>query len=172
MALALALLLAACAAGPRAEPAAKSALVENVPFYPQERFQCGPAALASVLNHYGAGLTPAEIAGDVYCDAALGSLTLDLELFARKKGFDARSYSGGLADLRARIDAGRPLVVMVDHRFLSVRLNHFMTVVGYEPDAVLVHSGRERLKRIKNDDFLDVWENTRFWTLLVTPKTP
>src|SRR3569623_3188919 len=45
-----------------------------VPFFPQERYQCGPAALATVLASSGAAVTADELAPQVYLPARQGSL--------------------------------------------------------------------------------------------------
>ena len=49
-------LVAGCASYPDAGfgPGARAQAVPETPFYPQTRYQCGPAALQSVLEHSGA----------------------------------------------------------------------------------------------------------------------
>ena len=74
--------------------------VVEVPFFPQETFQCGPAALATVINYwYGKTgavktLMPEEISGEIYSPSARGVLGIDLELYARKQGFQAQQIAG------------------------------------------------------------------------------
>ncbi len=87
--------------------------------------------------------------------------------YAQKKGFFARDYSGSLNDLKEKIDAGYPLVVMVDYGISVWQANHFMVVVGYNKDVVIVNSGRKQHEVIGNDAFLKAWRRTDFWTLLV-----
>jgi hypothetical protein len=70
--------MASCATSPPA--AAPAVLIEGVPFYAQEAHQCGPASLAGVLNFWGAGVTPEEIAKDIYSPTAGGTLDMDLVL--------------------------------------------------------------------------------------------
>lgn len=38
----------------------------NVPFFPQEDYQCGPAALATVLTWSGVNVTPEQLTPQVY----------------------------------------------------------------------------------------------------------
>lgn len=164
--------MAACAANPPGPPTSDRnrpdlRLIESVPFFPQEQYQCGPAAMASVLNYRGVKTSPDEIAAAIYSKSARGTLTIDMVLFSQKKGLPARQYSGGIEDLRANIDASNPLVVLVDYGFLAYRKDHFMVVVGYDSSHVIVHSGGERFKPIPNDDFLRTWRKTKFWTLLI-----
>lgn len=172
IAVAITVCLAACATNPsvvgtldRNRPGLR--LIESVPFFPQRQHQCGPAAMASVLNYRGLKIAPDEIAAAIYSKSARGTLTIDLILFSENKGLRAEQYSGGIEDLRRNIDASNPLIVLADYGFLAYRRDHFMAVVGYDRDHVIVHSGGERFKPIPTEDFLRVWKKTKFWTLLI-----
>src|SRR5437868_6842253 len=48
--------------------------LKEVPFFPQDEYQCGPAALATVLNTFGVKVTPEELVPEVYLPARKGSL--------------------------------------------------------------------------------------------------
>jgi ABC-type bacteriocin/lantibiotic exporter with double-glycine peptidase domain len=144
--------------------------IKNVPFYPQEMLQCGPASLSGVLNFWGTKVSPEEIAREIYSPSARGTLTIDMVLYAERKGFAARQYKGDMEDIRKNVDAGRPLIVLVDYGFSVYEKNHFMVVVGYNEDGLLVNSGKEREKFIPVKDFLAPWKEAEFWTLLITPK--
>jgi hypothetical protein len=74
-----ALLLASCAHRvplPDTRVASLPPRVElaDTPFFPQQRYQCGPAALATVLNACGVAVTPEELVSQVYLPARQGSL--------------------------------------------------------------------------------------------------
>ncbi len=161
--------LSACASAP---PAVQhgDVIIGNVPFHPQEDHQCGPASLAGVLNYQGLGISPEEIARDLFSKSAGGTLTIDMALYPQRKGFSALNYSGSLKDLREKIDSGYPLIVMVDYGFSVWQANHFMVVVGYNNDGVIVNSGKKEHERIENNAFLRTWRRTDFWTLLVKKK--
>jgi ABC-type bacteriocin/lantibiotic exporter with double-glycine peptidase domain len=75
-----------------------------------------------------------------------------------------------LQDLKKNIDSGYPLIVLVDYGFWAVQANHFMVVVGYNEDGVIVNSGKDRGKFISEGDFIKTWEKTKFWTLLIKRK--
>jgi len=159
-----------CAVTPRLNQLESPRLIQNVPFFPQEAFQCGPASLAGLLNYWGILVTPEDIASEIYSPSARGTLTIDLILYAGKKGLKASAYKGSIKDIRDKIDSGFPLIVMVDYGFWMVKQNHFMVVLGYDKYFVVAHSGRERLKVISIKDFMKSWERTKFWTLIVTPQ--
>lgn len=142
-------------------------LIDTVPFFPQEQYQCGPAAMASVLNYRGLAITPEEIAPEIYSKSARGTLNFDMIFFAQKKGFQARQYPGNIEDLKKNIDRLNPIIVLVDYGLLTYRKDHYMVVVGYDSDHIIVHSGRDRFKSIPIGDFLVPWKKTKFWALLV-----
>ena len=62
------------------------------------------------------------------------------------------------------------MIVLVDYGFLVYEKTHFMVVLGYNEEGVLVHSGKEREKFIPLKDFLSPWRKTGFWTLLIVPR--
>ena len=105
-------------------------IIRGLPFYPQEDYQCGPASLASVLNYWGGAVTPGDVAEDIYSRSARGTLNIDMALYAEARGLDASFYSGGLPDVKSKIEAGYPLIVLVDLGFSFYQVNHFMVVVG------------------------------------------
>ena len=82
----MALLLGGCAAPLQstqllsAPPAALAQAVElnQVPFFPQQRYQCGPAALATVLSWSGAAVSPDALVPEIYLPARRGSLQIEL----------------------------------------------------------------------------------------------
>lgn len=145
-------------------------LIERVPFFPQEEFQCGPASLASVLNFQGVSVTPDEVARAIYSKSAGGTLDIDMALYAQSRGLEASQYRGGPDDLKEKIDSGMPLIVLVDYGFSVLQVNHFMVVIGYSDDGVVVHSGRQKSQFIPLDDFMKSWKRTGYWTLSITRK--
>ena len=164
-----------CAAGPdsvtsEVSPSIGSGKVNKVPFYPQVSFQCGPASLAGVLNFFGEAVTPDEIAKTIFRRDIRGTVTLDMVLYARKRGFFAEWYNGSVDDIRRSVGQGVPLIVMVNSGFARVRNNHFMVVVGYTPKGVIANSGKTREKLISWKDFLACWNKTNRWALRIAQK--
>ena len=145
-------------------------LIQNVPFYPQEAYQCGPASLAGVLNYWGLPVSPEVIAVEIYSQSAKGTLNVDLVLYAQEKGFKATPYSGSVENVKKNIDSGFPLIVLVDYGFWVYQQNHFMVILGYNEEGILANSGRDQHQFIPLRSFLKTWGRTKFWTLLITPK--
>jgi ABC-type bacteriocin/lantibiotic exporter with double-glycine peptidase domain len=144
-------------------------MIKNVPFFPQEIYQCGPASLAAVLNYWGLKVSPADIAASIFSREAGGTLNVDMVFYAENKGLKARQYRGAREDLQEAIDSGIPLIVLIDQGFWVVQQNHFMVVWGYDENSVIAHSGKESNKRVAWNHFLKTWERAEFWTLRVTP---
>jgi len=162
--------LFSCAGTPPIKNSKTIGVIKNVPFFPQEAYQCGPASLAGVLEYWGHQASPEEIATEIYSKSAKGTLNIDMVFYAEKRGLKARQYRGSLEDMKSKIDAGTPLIVLVDEGFFVYQKNHFMVVIGYQEEGLLVNSGREQHKFIPIKDFLRSWERTKSWTLLITPK--
>ena len=147
----------------------KNRVIENVPFYPQTEYQCGPASLAGVLNFWGVRITPEEIAEEIYSKSARGTLNIDIVLYAQRQGLKAIQYEGNIQDLRKNIDVGYPMIVFIDQGFSFYQANHFMVVIGYNEDGVIVNSGKDNEKFISEKDFVRSWRKTNFWSLLIKP---
>ena len=147
----------------------------DVPFFKQDDYQCGPSALATVIN-YWYGKTRSnkyvpheEIIKEIYSPTARGTLTIDLELYAKRLGFSVQQYSGNIDDLRAAVDKGVPPVILVDYGFSIYQVNHFMVVTGYTEKGIILNTGRERNKIILNEELSGIWRKTGFWTLVIEP---
>ncbi len=149
--------------------------IEGMPFFSQEAYQCGPTALATVMDYwYGKEGTakrtdPEQIAAAIYSPSAGGVLGLDLEQYARKHGFDTEQYSGGLDDLRTRIDRGVPPIIFVDYGLLFYQVNHFMVVTGYTKDHIIVNSGHRQNQPVSNGELEKIWKKNGYWTLVLKP---
>jgi ABC-type bacteriocin/lantibiotic exporter with double-glycine peptidase domain len=161
--------LFSCAAAPPIKNDKTLRVIKNVPFHPQEAYQCGPASLAGVLNYWGLDVSPEEIAAEIYSQSAKGTLDVDIVLYAERRGLKVRRYAGSLEEIKDKIDLGYPLVVLVDNGFWVYQKNHFMVVVGYDENGIIANSGRTPLQFIPFKSFLRSWERTKFWTLLITP---
>lgn len=144
-------------------------VIDGVPFFPQEEYQCGPASLAGVLNFYGWKVSPEEIAAEIFSRRARGTLDMDMVFYAQKKGLKAEKYRGTFEDLQDQINSRRPLIVLIDQGFWVYQSHHFMVVVGVAQGGLIVNSGKEERKFITRDSFWKTWEKTKFWTLRITP---
>ena len=58
--------------------------LEQVPFFPQLEYHCGPAALAGIINYRGISVQPEQIAELVYVPGLKGSLQVEVVAAARQ----------------------------------------------------------------------------------------
>lgn len=170
---ALLLLLAGCAAGPpllpRHLPArAAPVLLGSVPFYPQARYQCGPAALAMSLGASGVAVQPQALVPKVWIPGLKGSLQAELIAATRRYGRVPYIIQPQLDALLAELKAGHPVLVMLNLGWDVYPIWHYAVVIGYRPnnDTLVLHSGTTRRKVVATREFLDNWHKADSWGLV------
>src|SRR5213075_792450 len=104
--------------------------LKQVPFFPQSEYQCGPAALATVLNASGVKVTPDELVPEVYLPARKGSLQVEMLAAARRHGLVSYQLAPSFADLLREIAAGTPVIVLQNLGFKEGW--HYAVAVGYD----------------------------------------
>jgi tetratricopeptide (TPR) repeat protein len=141
----------------------------GVPFFPQEEYHCGPAALATALNYSGLALTPDELASRVYLPGKAG--TLQVEMVAAVRRYDRIPYliRPTLTALVAEVQANHPVIVFQNLGLAALPVWHFAVVVGYsnQGDDVLLRSGRHRRQTMSAFNFVRTWEASGKWGLVV-----
>ena len=108
-------------------------LSAQVPFHPQTRYQCGPAALAGVLGASGIPATPEDLESQVYLPGRQGSLQVELFGATRRAGRIPYPVAGTAQALVAELQAGRPVLVLQNLLTRSVPKWHYAVVVGMQP---------------------------------------
>ncbi len=146
--------------------------IGGVPFIPQADNYCGPASLAMVLRYWGEPIDQDEIGRELYIPSIRGTLNLDLEFYARRRGYRAESFRGTLEQVKAEIDRGRPLIVFQDQGIGPLAFPHFFVVIGYDDarQLIIAHSGVTENRLISYREFLWTWGKKGNWTLRIFPK--
>jgi len=139
-----------------------------VPFYPQRDYQCGPAALATVLVRSGVDTSPDALEPQVYVPGRKGSFQVELLAATRRQGRIAYVLKPELRALLAEIGARRPVVVLQNLGLEALPRWHFAVVIGYDAtqDAVILRSGTERRQVLRARDFLRTWALGGQWAML------
>ena len=142
-----------------------------VPFYAQQDYQCGPAALATALNAGGVAVTPQQLTPQVYLPQRQGSLQVEMLASARRHGMIAYPLAPRLRDLLTEVAAGHPVVVMQNLAFSWHPLWHYAVVVGYDlaHAEIILRSGRSRRLIMSLTTFEHTWRRAEYWAMLAVP---
>lgn len=171
-----AVLAAACSTIPPAISSYGSAATPlelvDTPFYPQKQFECGPAALATLLTASGITTSPESIAGQVYLPARRGSLQPEMLAAARSAGRLPYLLTPGLASITAELAAGRPVLILQNLGVGWAPRWHYAVVVGADADRqqVVLRSGTDARRVMRTPVFLRTWRRSGFWAM--TTLTP
>jgi tetratricopeptide (TPR) repeat protein len=139
--------------------------LSSVPFFPQTDFDCGPAALATVLNWEGVQVAPDDLIDAVYIEGLQGSLQVELLAATRRYGLLPVPVQMDPSDLLAEVRSGRPVLVMQNLGFARAPRWHYAVVVGYSADAgrFILRSGEEERRRERVSRFLRSWQLAENW---------
>ncbi len=142
--------------------------VADVPFFPQEQYYCGPAALSTALGWTGVSVSPDELAQRVYTPDRQGSLQSDMIAAARRSGRMAVPVRN-LRDLTTEIAAGHPVVVFQNLGLEWYQQWHFAVAVGYDLERreITLRSGGEPRHVTPFETFERTWRRGDYWALVV-----
>jgi len=171
--LAFAFLLSACAATGVREVTHDSQLprhaeLTGTPFFPQELYHCGPAALATALNAVNIGVSPDQLVPEVYIPSRKGSLQVEMLVAARRHGALAVKIEPELGAVLKEIAAGNVVVVMQNLGLSWAPSWHYAVVVGYDLDKELVwlRSGTFKRFEMTLSTFQRTWARSQYWAFV------
>jgi len=148
---------------------ASSRELRAVPFFAQTQYQCGPAALATVLVHGGADSSPERLTEQVFLPAREGSLQLEMLAGARRAQMLPVRLPPSMAALLAEIDAGHPVVVLQNLGLSFYTVWHYAVLVGYDfvTREVVLRSGRTEREILTWELFERTWARSGHWAFVV-----
>lgn len=154
-----------------AVPTAAAVLIAGVPFFPQETDGCGPAALASLLAFYDLPVELGALTLELVHPTLRGTLPLDLEQAARKRGFRTDVRAGDLESLRTALRAGQPVIALLDVGSRLAPRGHFVVVVGFDDarQRLRLHSGLAPYVEYAYAEFHANWQKTQNWQMTIAP---
>jgi tetratricopeptide (TPR) repeat protein len=135
-----------------------------VGFFPQTGFQCGPAALATLLTHRGVEVNPDQLSDQVYLPKGYGSL--QIELLAASRRYQTIPYLvDGFDDLKIQVSNGNPVLVLQRVRNWWVPAWHYAVVVGFDDvqRQVILRSGTEKRRIVSYRHFSNTWQKGNQW---------
>jgi tetratricopeptide (TPR) repeat protein len=171
-----ALLLGGCAllgpgaVAPTSFPADLPAHVEltEAPFFAQDDYQCGPAALATVLSAAGVARTPDQLVDQVYLPQRQGSLQPEMMAAARRAGLLAYPLAPDPQALLREVAAGHPVLVLQNLRWDIYPQWHYAVVIGYDraADERYLRSGVQRRRVEPGEEFERSWSRAGRWAFV------
>ncbi|HXV40877.1 MAG TPA: PA2778 family cysteine peptidase [Steroidobacteraceae bacterium] len=168
--------LAGCAASPPladglSPQAPRSIELSAVPFFPQEEYQCGPAALATMLVASGVDVAPPALAPQVFLPGRQGSLQAELIGATRRHGRVPYLLAETAHELVAELAEGRPVLVLQNLGARRLPRWHYAVLVGYdaEKNVAILRSGRQQRLEMRWQRFATSWHRAGRWAIAVLP---
>jgi tetratricopeptide (TPR) repeat protein len=174
---ALLLMLGGCATQTRAllqsPPAGlpRSAELADTPFFPQTAYQCGPAALATVLAAAALPADPEVLGQQVFLPARTGTLQIEMMAGARRQGAVPTRLPPTLEALLQEVQAGHPVVVLQNLGLSWAPMWHYAVAVGYDLDTreIVLRSGTTRREVMPLRTFEHTWRRSGAWAFTALP---
>lgn len=143
----------------------------DVPFHPQRDYQCGPAALATVLNQRGVTIDPDALVDQVYLPGRKGAFQAEMLSAARRQGLLAYPITPSMDALLHEVADGSPVLVLQNLGFRLMPTWHYAVVIGYDLPAeqIILRSGVTERLTLSLDAFLRSWAGSGQWAMLVMP---
>ena len=144
--------------------------LSETPFFPQTEYQCGPAALATVLNVSGAKVTAEQLVPQVYLPDRKGSLQIEMLAAARRHGMVSYQLAPRFEDLLREIASGTPVVVLQNLGVFSSGW-HYAVAMGYdyERGTLVLRSGTQEREVMPFGVHEVVWMRGGYWAMVVMP---
>ncbi len=142
----------------------------ETPFFPDESYYCGPAALATSLSAAGLPTLPETLVGQVFLPGRQGSLQIEMLSGARRRGAIATMIPASPEALFREIAAGHSVVVMQNLGLSWAPSWHYAVAVGYdlEADTVLLKSGPMKRQELSLRTFMHTWNRSDRWAFVTT----
>jgi tetratricopeptide (TPR) repeat protein len=148
-------------------PALSPLELVDTPFFPQQKFQCGPAALMTLLTASGVTTTLDAVTAQVYIPARQGSL--QSEILGASRAAERIPYvlAPALASITGELAAGRPVLVLQNLGVSWAPVWHYAVVVGADSDSqrIVLRSGTDARRITRTSVFLRTWKRSGFWAV-------
>lgn len=137
-------------------------------FFPQELYQCGPAALATILQSAGIPVIPDQLVAQVYLPERQGSLQTEMIAAGRRNGALALTIPPRLDALLREVAGGNPVVVLQNLSLPVKPMWHYAVVIGYDLDRaeVILRSGTTERLVLPMSTFEHTWKRSDYWGMV------
>lgn len=140
----------------------------QTPFFPQKEYQCGPAALATVLQAQGVNVTPDELKDEVYLPQRKGSLQIEMITATRRHDLLPYVLRPELAEVLSEINAGRPVLVLQNEGVSWYPQWHYAVIIGYnlQEGKLILRSGTIKRYVMSMYTFERTWQRSQYWSMV------
>jgi tetratricopeptide (TPR) repeat protein len=151
------------------ERSEKAVELTSTPFYPQSRYQCGPASLATLLNTAGLDTDPDQLVADVYLPYRKGTLQIEMIAAVRRYGLVPYQPAHDIESIIHQLKHDIPVLVLLNLGLKALPAYHYAVVIGYDPgtDVVIMRSGTDYRLLMRRQRFLSAWHKSGSWALTV-----
>ena len=142
--------------------------LSDVPFFPQERYQCGPASLATLLDYSGLSVTPDELVPMVYVPERQGSFQVEMLAATRRHQRLAYIIEPDLEALLRTLAGGQPVLVLQNLLLERYPQWHFAVAVGYDLSRreIILRSGLIERYTVRMSVFERTWRRGDQWAMV------
>jgi tetratricopeptide (TPR) repeat protein len=143
----------------------------TTPFFAQTDYHCGPAALATVLASAGRPVSPELLGEQIFLPARTGTLQLEMIAGARRQGVVATRLPGTLEALLRELQAGQPVVVLLNLGLSWYPQWHYAVAIGYDlpQGELLLRSGTTERAVLAMNTFEHTWVRAGSWAFVALP---
>jgi tetratricopeptide (TPR) repeat protein len=143
----------------------------QVPFFSQDKYQCGPAALAMSLISAGIKVTPDLLVDQVYIPAKKGSLQIEMLAAARRHGLLAYELAPQITNVLLEIAAGSPVIVLENYSYGLGPIWHYSVAIGYDLNEgrIIRRSGKHEFESMPFAAFEYLWKSDGHWAMVALP---
>jgi tetratricopeptide (TPR) repeat protein len=145
--------------------------LSDTPFFAQQRYQCGPAALAMTLGQRGVAVNPEALVAKVYLPGREGSVAPEMIAAARSYGMLAYELPPSLDALLQELAAGNPVLVLQNLGLSWLPKWHYAVAVGYELERqqIILRSGVTERYPLSLALFDRTWQRAKRWGITLLP---
>ena len=152
--------------------------IKGVPFHPQEAYQCGPSSLQMVADYWRKtgedvrNVAYEAIEKTTFVPGKKGSFQPQMVAAARQLGLLV-AVSRDNADLFELLNAGFPVIVLLNQGTSTIPVWHYAVVVGYDLDRqlMILRSGETERQVMKISTFYEFFARSGYWKLIAFPPT-
>ena len=141
----------------------------DVPFIAQQQYQCGPAALAMMLQAENKNVTADQLQSQVYLPKQEGSLQIEMLAAARQYNVIPYVLDKKISNLLAEVRAQHPVLVLQNLGLSWLPKWHYAVVIGYnfETAEIILRSGSEARHVVAMKVFERTWERSNYWAVVL-----